>query len=94
MVETQVAKTQSPEEKASDFLVQLGKIGEAADVLQGEIEQLLTKKLDPNTDAGKLVKTLQRLQRVLKVDLTNLEITVREQGGFRPWAESLLRRRG
>jgi len=68
-------------------------IREAVDTLQGEVEKLVSKKLDPNTDAGRIVSSLQRLQQILRRDFSNLEFTVKEQGGFRTWAESLLRRK-
>ena len=93
MVEAQVQERKSPEEKAKDFLAQLTVIGEAVETLQKEVEKLLTKRLDPNTDAGRIVSTIQRLQQVLRADFTNLEITVKEQGGFRTWVEGLLSRR-
>jgi len=83
----------SPEEKAKSFLAQLTVIREAANILQKEVEKLLTKKLDPNTDAGRIVRDIQRLQKVLQRDLTDLEITVKEQGGFRTWVEGLLSRK-
>jgi len=84
---------ETPEEKAKSFLAQLRVIREASDTLQREVEKLLTKKLDPNTDAGRIVGDIRRLQQVLQRDLTGLEITVKEQGGFRPWVEGLLGRK-
>jgi len=86
-------ENQTPEEKAKDFLTQLTVIREAADTLQTEVEKLLTKKIDPNTDAGRIVGDIRRLQQVLQRDLTGLEITVKEQGGFRLWVEGLLSRK-
>lgn len=91
--QTQTQKEMSPEEKAKDFLTQLGVIGQTVDTLQVEVEKLLTKRLNPNTDAGRLVRTIQRLQQILRKDFTSLEFTVKEQGGFRLWVEDLLKRR-
>ena len=93
MVETKTEEIQSPEERAKEFLAQLTIIRGTVDALQEEVEKLLTRRLNPNTDAGRLVKTIQRLQQVLQVDFSTLEITVKQQGGFGPWLKGQLGRR-
>jgi len=89
----QVLKQQSSEEKARDFLAQLVVIRGLVDTLDLEVEKLVSKKLDPSSDVGRIVGSIQRLQQILKKDFTRLDFTVKEQGGFRLWAEGLLSRR-
>ncbi len=83
MVEIQTQEKESPEKKAEDFLAQLKVIGEVSETLKQEVEKLSKRKVNPDSEVGQMVRTIQKLQRALQVQITRLDFTVKDQGGFK-----------